>query len=80
MPAALLTRRQRDVTLLVSRGATNREIGRALGLSERTVETYITRILRQLQLRSRTELAVWANSHRQLGTMTEESIQWPSDD
>jgi DNA-binding NarL/FixJ family response regulator len=62
--ALLLTRRQREVAGLVGRGASNREIGHALGLSERSVETYVSAILRRLSMRSRTRMAVWAVEHR----------------
>jgi DNA-binding NarL/FixJ family response regulator len=56
----VLTRRQREVAALVARGASNREIGYALYLSERSVETYVSAILGRLGLRSRTQVAVWA--------------------
>ena len=58
-----LTRRQREVATLVAGGATNREIGDALGLSDRTAGSYVSHILQRLALRSRTELAIWANEH-----------------
>lgn len=62
---AKLTRRQREVAALVGRGATNREIGRMLGLSERTAQSYVSHILHRLGLRSRTELALWTAEHSQ---------------
>lgn len=58
-----LTRRQREVAGLVAGGATNREIGEALGLSDRTAESYVSHVLQRLTLRSRTELAIWATEH-----------------
>jgi DNA-binding CsgD family transcriptional regulator len=59
----VLTHRQRQVAALVARGATNREIGHALCLSERSVETYVSAILGRLGIRSRTQLAIWALQH-----------------
>ncbi len=58
--ARLITRRQRQVAALISRGASNREIGEALGVRERTVEDYVSDTLGKLGLRSRTQLALWA--------------------
>jgi len=61
--ALRLTRRQRQIAALVGRGASNREIGQVLQLSERSVETYVSASLRRLGLRSRTRLALWAVAH-----------------
>ena len=38
----------------------NKEIAAALCLSEGTVRNYISSILRKLELRDRTQLAIWA--------------------
>ncbi len=56
---ASLSVRVRDVALLVARGYTNKVIARELGLSENTVRFYVSRILMQLGLQSRTELSHW---------------------
>lgn len=56
-----LSDRERGVARLVARGDTNREIGLALGISTRTVESHVERIRRKLGLRSRTQLAVWVS-------------------
>lgn len=52
-----LTRREREVASLVAQGRSNREIAGHLFLSERTVETHVSRILNKLDLTSRTQLA-----------------------
>ncbi len=49
---ALLTRRQRDVLLLLARGGATKEIAREMGLSPRTVEIHRAAILEKLDLRS----------------------------
>jgi DNA-binding NarL/FixJ family response regulator len=61
--AFVLSRRERQVAALVARGLTNRQIAIELVVSARTAETYVSRILRKLELRSRTQLAVWAFEH-----------------
>jgi DNA-binding NarL/FixJ family response regulator len=55
-----LTRREHEVALLVARGLTNRQIALRLGLSGRTADTHVCRILHKLGLRFRAEVAVWA--------------------
>jgi DNA-binding CsgD family transcriptional regulator/tetratricopeptide (TPR) repeat protein len=56
---APLTPREEEVAILVSRGLTNRQIASELFISEHTVATHITRILKRLALRSRSRLSAW---------------------
>jgi DNA-binding NarL/FixJ family response regulator len=56
----LLTRREREVAALIGRGYSNRRIAEELGITERTAETHVSRVLRKLGLRSRTQIAAWA--------------------
>ncbi|ATW25161.1 response regulator transcription factor [Candidatus Formimonas warabiya] len=58
--AALLTERETDICRLVGEGKNNKEIAHALFLSEGTVKNHITRILIKLDLRDRTQLAVFS--------------------
>ncbi len=51
-----LTPRERDVLALVVDGRTNDEIGVALGIGSKTVETYLARMFERFELVSRTEL------------------------
>jgi DNA-binding NarL/FixJ family response regulator len=57
---AELTPREVDVVRLVARGLSNAEIGGELFLSEATVKTHLTSILRKVSLRDRTQLVVLA--------------------
>ena len=52
--------RELEVIALVVAGATNAEAGRALGLTEKTVESHLRRLFDRYGLLSRTELAVLA--------------------
>ena len=47
-----LTRREREVLLLVADGLTNREIGEQLDISPRTVETHRERVMGKLRIRT----------------------------
>jgi len=48
-----LTKRERDIALLVANGLTNKEIGAALWISENTVKTQLKRIFEKLGVNSR---------------------------
>ena len=54
-----LTARELEVARLVAQGLTNKEIGGALAITERTAETHVQRILAKLGLRGRAQLAMW---------------------
>lgn len=58
-----LTDREREVLGLVADGRSNREIARALVLSEKTVKTHVSNILMKLDLSDRTQAALWAVRH-----------------
>jgi DNA-binding CsgD family transcriptional regulator/tetratricopeptide (TPR) repeat protein len=52
-----LTRREKEVAVLVGRGLTNRRISQELFLSEHTVHHHVTNILKKLNLTSRQQVA-----------------------
>jgi predicted ATPase/DNA-binding SARP family transcriptional activator/DNA-binding CsgD family transcriptional regulator len=56
-PTETLTRREREVALLVGRGLTNRRIAQELSISEHTVANHVGKILKKLGLRSRTQIS-----------------------
>lgn len=71
----LLTQRERDILKLVCQGKLNKEIAGELGLSVRTVEGHLNAILSKLNVRSRTEAAMYAASK---GWFTEYGwASWP---
>lgn len=58
-PHADLTERERSVMRLISEGLSNKEISAKLYLSEGTVRNYVTALLDKLELRDRTQLAIY---------------------
>jgi DNA-binding NarL/FixJ family response regulator len=54
-----LTPREWEVAVLVARGHFNRQIADDLVVSERTVDTHVSHILRKLGLVSRAQIAAW---------------------
>ncbi len=55
-----LTEREREVLALIAQGSSNAQIARALGLSVKTVQNYVSRILDKLQVADRTQAALRA--------------------
>lgn len=60
---ALLTRRERDVLAQVAHGASNKEAGRRLGISPRTIEVHRARIMDKLGARNAADLMRIVLSH-----------------
>ncbi|WP_445632203.1 response regulator [Nostoc sp. DSM 114167] len=65
LPSSLaeLTPREKEVLRLIATGASNREIAQKLYISEGTVKNHVTNILNRLNLRDRTQAAIWANTY-----------------
>ncbi|MEH2105533.1 response regulator transcription factor [Nostoc sp.] len=65
VPSSLaeLTPREKEVLRLIATGASNREIAQELYISEGTVKNHVTNILNRLNLRDRTQAAIWANTY-----------------
>lgn len=59
-----LTEREREVARVVASGASNKEIARELGITERTVKAHVGAVLDKLGVRDRLQLALVVNGHR----------------
>jgi DNA-binding NarL/FixJ family response regulator len=59
-PAEPLTSREQDVLALLADGASNHQIARTLGLSIKTVQNHVSRILDKLQAADRTQAVLRA--------------------
>jgi len=59
-----LTEREREVLALIAEGSSNPQIARMLGLSVKTVQNYVSRILDKLQVADRTQAALRARETR----------------
>ncbi|HEY9878927.1 MAG TPA: response regulator transcription factor [Leptolyngbyaceae cyanobacterium] len=57
------SQREMQVLVLLSQGHSNREIAQKLYLTEGTIKNHVTRILNELNLRDRTQAALWAKQH-----------------
>jgi DNA-binding NarL/FixJ family response regulator len=64
-PIEQLTQRQRAVALLVAEGLSNEEIAARLFVSQATVKSHLGTMMRRLDVRSRTQLAILVNRDHQ---------------
>ena len=62
---AELTPREVDVLNLIGTGCSNREIAQQLYIAEGTVKSHVTHILNRLNLKNRSQIAIYANSVKQ---------------
>lgn len=60
-PLQELTEREQRILELIGAGKTNREIGAAIHLAEKTIKHHVTNIMQKLQVRSRVEAALVAH-------------------
>jgi NarL family two-component system response regulator LiaR len=61
-----LTRREREILLLLAQGKSNRQIARETDVSVRTVKFHTGNIYSKLRLASRSEAIAWAWRHDEL--------------
>jgi len=62
-----LTKRERDVLLLLVKGHSNKEMAEAMFISEKTVKNHLTSIFRKLGVKDRTQAAVYALKNNIVG-------------
>jgi DNA-binding NarL/FixJ family response regulator len=55
-----LTKREREVLVLVVEGLANKQIARRLGISEKTVKGHLTNLFQRIGVADRTQAALWA--------------------
>jgi predicted ATPase/DNA-binding NarL/FixJ family response regulator/DNA-binding XRE family transcriptional regulator len=67
--SSLLSPREKEVAVLISRGLTNRQIASELVITEGTVGTHVVHILAKLGASSRAAIAVWAVEHGLAATL-----------
>jgi two-component system, NarL family, response regulator DevR len=60
---ASLTEQEKRILELIGEGMTNRQIGEAMFLAEKTVKNYVSTLLSKLGLERRTQAAVFATRH-----------------
>ena len=60
-----LTTQERRILELIGEGMTNRQIGEAMFLAEKTVKNYVSALLTKLGMERRTQAAVFAAKHLQ---------------
>jgi DNA-binding NarL/FixJ family response regulator len=58
-----LSARELEVLLLVAKGLANKQIGRELGISERTVKVHVGHVFRRISVTDRTSAAMWAREN-----------------
>jgi len=62
-PAETLSGREAEVLRLAATGLANKQIGRSLGISERTVKVHLGNVFRRIGVTDRTSAAMWAREH-----------------
>jgi FixJ family two-component response regulator len=67
---AMLTPREREVFELVIRGKTNKQVGKVLGATERTIKAHRHRVMEKMQVQSLAELVSLAERAGILGDMS----------
>ncbi|MGH8821119.1 MAG: response regulator transcription factor [Rhodoferax sp.] len=58
-----LSKRQKQLIVMLDRGLSNREIADELGISEHTVKVHLWRLFRRLGVKSRTQAVHFARTH-----------------
>jgi DNA-binding NarL/FixJ family response regulator len=62
-PIDRLSARELQVLRLIGKGMASKQIGRALGISERTVKVHVGHVFRQIGVTDRTSAALWGKQY-----------------
>jgi len=65
-----LSFREKQIANLVSQAKLNKEIASELHLTEGTIKEYLNRIFRKLEVKNRTQLAIWAVRNLESAALT----------
>ncbi len=57
-----LTPKEREVLKLLSKGLSNKQIAKTLDIAEKTVKVHVSHVLEKLELKGRTQAALWAKA------------------
>jgi DNA-binding NarL/FixJ family response regulator len=63
-----LSKRQKQLIVMLDRGLSNRDIAEELGISEHTVKVHLWRLFRRLGVKSRTQTIHYARTHGMLAS------------
>ena len=63
-PMSALTKREEEVARAVANGASNKEVARQCGITERTVKAHVGSVFQKLKARDRLHLALMLNGQR----------------
>ena len=59
----VISPRETEVLRLVAQGLANKQVARALGITERTVKAHLSRVYREIGVLDRTSAPLWARDH-----------------
>ena len=65
-----LTKREREVALLVSEGKSNKLVASECGMTERTVKAHLTQVFKKLQVKDRVALVIYLNQFDDINQST----------
>jgi len=69
VPIITLSIREKEIMILVAKGKTNKEIAKALFISENTVKTHVSNIMEKMQVRNRHEITILAIERNMIDTL-----------
>lgn len=72
-----LTRRETEILRLIAQGLTNRVISRRLGISEKTVKNHLSAVYAKIEVRGRTQAALYAVRSGLIGEAPHRGTRWP---
>jgi two-component system nitrate/nitrite response regulator NarL len=73
---AHLSARERLILSHLTDGASNKHIARELSIAEATVKAHVKSLLRKIRVNNRTQAAMWAISHIELGSQPRGDTAW----